>query len=534
VYVRITYPRFQYFDNNGDPGVGYYVFTIKAGTVDTLETTYSNRGLTSANTNPIVLDARGECDIYTGTDIAIGIAPPDGSISDIFWFVDYISEQQGTIIVNGDATAGTTENQYALDIVPAFTSIPDNLMVVMNPDETNTDTLAATVFTGTGINDATFSGPYVGSTSGSQFEVVIDATGPDTFTWRKDGGAWTTGVAITGNNTKQTLIEGVYVAFAQASGHTLTDAWTVEVTTPATLNLCSLGADIIYKNEATALKALSGGDIVDGVPATLVRAPGISGWVLNNPSLPVFSELPRQISRREVSDDSDLATTDAGNEVAYTGTGGHTLTLLSCAAAADMVFDFVNESNAAWILAVDGGTDVIVFPGFSSSYTSIILGPGAMKAVRLISNGVNWNIVSTAHLNGFVSLSGADTWYAPITGDIFITGGASGGAGQAGGTNKGGTAGETCVRLKFPVVKGTGYAYSVAAASATDTTFSTLTLTGGITGAASGVNGDDAAYGMGKGGIGASQTAPTGSAAGGYYNAGGASEGALGCLIVEW
>lgn len=83
-------------------------------------------------------------------------------------------------------------------------------------------------FTGSGLNDAIFNGPYSGTTQ-STFTVIIDGTGsPNTFKWQKDSGAFTTGVAITGS--AQTLQEGVQVKFGATTGHTNGDKWVVIAT----------------------------------------------------------------------------------------------------------------------------------------------------------------------------------------------------------------------------------------------------------------------------------------------------------------
>jgi len=80
-------------------------------------------------------------------------------------------------------------------------------------------------FSGAGLDDATAGGTYTG-TADATYEVVIDATGtPDTFKWRKDGGAWTSTVSITGS--AQTLSDGVTVTFGATTGHTLDDQWTI-------------------------------------------------------------------------------------------------------------------------------------------------------------------------------------------------------------------------------------------------------------------------------------------------------------------
>lgn len=80
-------------------------------------------------------------------------------------------------------------------------------------------------FNGAGLNDLTWGTGYNGVASAS-FEVVIDATGtPDTFKWRKNGGAWTSGVVITGG--AQTLSDTQTVTFGATTGHTLNDKWSI-------------------------------------------------------------------------------------------------------------------------------------------------------------------------------------------------------------------------------------------------------------------------------------------------------------------
>lgn len=81
------------------------------------------------------------------------------------------------------------------------------------------------VFTGAGLNDLTPAGTYTGIVTAT-YTVIIDATGtPDTFKWKKNNGSFTTGVAITGS--AQTLSDGVTIAFAATTGHTLNDQWVI-------------------------------------------------------------------------------------------------------------------------------------------------------------------------------------------------------------------------------------------------------------------------------------------------------------------
>ena len=56
----------QFFDNNGDPLVGGKLYTYSAGTTTPLATYTSSTGDT-ANTNPIILNARGEASVWIGS-----------------------------------------------------------------------------------------------------------------------------------------------------------------------------------------------------------------------------------------------------------------------------------------------------------------------------------------------------------------------------------------------------------------------------------------------------------------------------------
>ena len=81
-------------------------------------------------------------------------------------------------------------------------------------------------FKGNGLNDLTWGTGYSGGGTTGDFEVEIDSEGtPDTFKWRKNGGAYTTGVAITG--AAQTLSDSQTITFAATTGHTTGERWVV-------------------------------------------------------------------------------------------------------------------------------------------------------------------------------------------------------------------------------------------------------------------------------------------------------------------
>ncbi len=88
-----------------------------------------------------------------------------------------------------------------------------------------------TLFTGTGINDAFFTGigPFAGLTTDT-YDVKISATGnPDSYQWRKNGGAFSASLPVTlgGLVTPDSpLTDGVVIQFNSTTGHTLNDQWT--------------------------------------------------------------------------------------------------------------------------------------------------------------------------------------------------------------------------------------------------------------------------------------------------------------------
>jgi len=89
------------------------------------------------------------------------------------------------------------------------------------------DTIGAsnTTFTGSGLDDGTFTGYYNGSTSKTYY-VAIDGTGPDTFKWSYNSdlsSPQATTVAITGSD--QTLADGISIKFEATTGHTSGDKW---------------------------------------------------------------------------------------------------------------------------------------------------------------------------------------------------------------------------------------------------------------------------------------------------------------------
>ncbi len=100
----LQYPKFQALDDNGDPLSGGKVNTYVPGTT-TAKTTYSDLALSSPNANPVILDARGEADIYFSGEIKIVLTDSDDTS---VWTFDNL---QGVSQVN--------QNRYYVDSTEA-------------------------------------------------------------------------------------------------------------------------------------------------------------------------------------------------------------------------------------------------------------------------------------------------------------------------------------------------------------------------------------------------------------------------------
>lgn len=403
MYVRITYPKIQCFDSNGDPAVGYEIHTKKAG-LSTALTTYSERTLTTPNTNPVILDARGEADIYVGEAAKLIFTIPNGDIADPIWSIDYVGEQQSNFVTGLGITA--TTNNYTVTTTPAVAALSNNFMLIMTPDEDNVTTLTSNVFTGTGVNDCTESGAYLGAAV-AVFTIQIDGVAtPDTFKWKKDGGAWTTGVAITG--VAQTISEGLIVTFAVTTGHTLNDIWAITVQPPARVNLDTLGNLIVYKNKGGSVVALDGADMKNGYPAQLILNEALNAWLLINPATPTFSvpTITANRYRKNITTTYSMVIGDQGYELSCVGT--FTLTLLT---PPEFSGKFLYIKNAGTgVITLDAVSPYKIYGNGTSTFTI-----ESGSCFQLQTNGVDWHILSSI---GFpILISQHDV--SGVTSDIF-------------------------------------------------------------------------------------------------------------------
>jgi len=110
-------PKLQFFDLNGAPLSGGLLYTYAAGTTTPLAT-YTDSTGNIANTNPIVLDSRGEANVWlSGAIYKFALYT---SVSVLIWTVDNISTNGSNLSVTEHTGDGATT---AFAVSDGFTAI---------------------------------------------------------------------------------------------------------------------------------------------------------------------------------------------------------------------------------------------------------------------------------------------------------------------------------------------------------------------------------------------------------------------------
>jgi hypothetical protein len=132
-------PKQQFFDNNGRLLVSGKLFTYRAGTSTKLATYTDSGGLTQ-NANPIVLDFRGECNLWIPPNVSYKYVLAPSTDSDPptspIWTVDNIVSSQ-LITLYGGVDTGVA-NAYVLTFTANFTAYTDGIVLYWIPSTTNT------------------------------------------------------------------------------------------------------------------------------------------------------------------------------------------------------------------------------------------------------------------------------------------------------------------------------------------------------------------------------------------------------------
>jgi hypothetical protein len=139
-------PKVQFFTAAGVPLVGGKLFTYASGTTSPLATYTDSTGLTT-NANPVILDSRGEANVWLGPSRYTWLLKD--SLDNLIWSVAGVnsspSAQTATIVAAASQTVFTVP-EYGLG--GYLMVIVDGLVKEFNYDYTETNTTTITFVSG--------------------------------------------------------------------------------------------------------------------------------------------------------------------------------------------------------------------------------------------------------------------------------------------------------------------------------------------------------------------------------------------------
>ena len=191
----LVVPKFQILDLNGDPLNGGKVWTYESGTT-TPKITYSDRALSVANANPVILDTRGECAIFCSglikiyvtdsVDVAVYPAPLDNL---------RVSEPGALFDTDGD-TGVEVEASPDEDKIRMQTAGTERLVV---------DYLGVKPAVGHGVCDADGDTQVYVEKTTDEDHVRIDAAGSEILSINASGLSFSTGSRVSAISNDTTM-----------------------------------------------------------------------------------------------------------------------------------------------------------------------------------------------------------------------------------------------------------------------------------------------------------------------------------------
>lgn len=232
--------------NDAFTGIGDTIYTDADNSNPLNDATFGGVFHGSGNNTPtftVEIDSTGTPDTFKFQKLADGVTSTILSGVDITGSAQTL--QEGVTITFSSTTGHSIGDQWQTTMLATtteahqmtrFTTVHEgtgtdhksSLAIAINNDGYPSDT----IFSGDGLNDATFGGQYDSKKQMIRtiYYVKIDSVGGgtggvDTFSWSKDNFSTfeATSVDITG--AAQTLDSGINITFAATTGHTLNNSW---------------------------------------------------------------------------------------------------------------------------------------------------------------------------------------------------------------------------------------------------------------------------------------------------------------------
>jgi len=148
--------RQQYFDDSGNPLNGGRLFTMQPGAgITTPKATWTDAGETALNTNPIILNARGEAQVFWSGDYNVRLETSAGGL---IWTVENINGlsflSNPSVVKRSDQVAAPAQTAFTL---PVYTTGIDGVTITVDGLM-----LPTTDYTETNNTTITFAVPFLG------------------------------------------------------------------------------------------------------------------------------------------------------------------------------------------------------------------------------------------------------------------------------------------------------------------------------------------------------------------------------------
>ena len=145
-------PVQSFKDSNGNPLAGGLLYTYAAGT-STAQSTYIDSTGTTANTNPIVLNSRGEAQIWLPGGVAYKFILQDSS-ANLIWSVDQISNPAAASGSNSDITS-LLQSTLTASITASAAGAADAITATFTPSITTLTAMMTVYVRATSANATT-------------------------------------------------------------------------------------------------------------------------------------------------------------------------------------------------------------------------------------------------------------------------------------------------------------------------------------------------------------------------------------------
>lgn len=140
----LTPLKHKFYDDAGLPLAGGLVYTYQPGTT-TLLTTYTDSTGLVAQANPIVLDAKGECNIWSSSMYKVNVTTAAGA-QVTGWPVDNVGQGQSSYDISGFAVGVPIASQILLRI-PMVRAVTFDVNLTLSKASASVAATAATVLT---------------------------------------------------------------------------------------------------------------------------------------------------------------------------------------------------------------------------------------------------------------------------------------------------------------------------------------------------------------------------------------------------